>query len=214
MEQVSATAGDIDNNNLASLINDEDQARSGVYMTLANLFTDIPSQDLIESLCNINQPEPTTEIGAVGEAWQQLKQAADNSTPEALDDEYHALFIGVGRGEVIPYGSWHLTGFLMDKPLSELRDDMRELGFEADPELKEPEDHIAALCETMSILITSEDVESFQQRRFYMRHIHPWAEKFFCELEQAKNAQFYRAVGVLGQRFIQLENEYLNIQEH
>lgn len=215
MEQVTSSAGETDNQPVSSMMDDEDQARSGLYAILASLFNDIPSADLIDYLKHIDDTNADdTDLGEVGKAWQQVKQAAIQSNPEQLDDEYHALFIGVGRGEVLPYSSWHLTGFLMDKPLSELRDDLRALGFEADPDRKEPEDHIAAICETMSILITSEDIEGYQQRRFYMRHMHPWAEKFFRELQQAKNADFYKAIGLLGERFIQLENQYLNVQEH
>lgn len=195
-------------------INEEDQARSGTYAILASLLSNIPGQDLIDYLCHIEQPVGDEQVGDMGEAWQQLRVAAEGSNPTALDDEYHALFIGVGRGEVIPYGSWHMTGFMMDKPLGELRDDLRALGFEADPDIKEPEDHIAAICETMSILITADDVEGFQQRRFYLRHLHPWAEKFFMTLRDAKTADFYRAVGALGAQFIRLENQYLNVQEH
>ncbi len=199
---------------LTSLIDQEDQARSGTYMILASVLSDIPSQDLIDYLRHIESPETGEDPGEIGEAWQALKEAALETDRDALDDEYHALFIGVGRGEVVQYGSWHMTGFLMDTPLSELRDDLRSLGFEPDPDVKEPEDHISAICETMSILINADDIESFQQRRFFIRHLHPWAEKFFREVQEAKSADFYRAVGLLGERFIKLENQYLNIQEH
>lgn len=204
-----AAAGDI-----ASQLSDEDQARSGTYSILSSLLSDIPDQDLVDYLLHIEKPQPDQEIGHMGQAWQELNAAAQATDPVALDDEFHALFVGVGRGEVIPYASWHLTGFLMDKPLSELRDDMRMLGFEPDPELKEPEDHISAICETMAILIIADDIEGFQQRRFYLQHIHPWAEKFFKTLSEAESANFYRAVGNFGQQFIQLENQYLNVQEH
>ncbi len=214
MEQTVSSADGNDSQQLASLIDQEDQARSGTYMILASLLSDIPSQDLIDYLCHIESPETGQEAGEIGDAWQTLKQEALRLDAEILDDEYHALFIGVGRGEVVQYGSWHLTGFLMDTPLSELRDDLRSLGFESNPDQKEPEDHISAICETMSILINSDDIESYQQRRFFIRHLHPWAEKFFRELQSAKSANFYRAVGVLGERFIKLENLYLNIQEH
>jgi len=185
------------------IISDEDQARSDTYSILSSLLSHTPSQDVIDYLNHIEQ-----------QAWLELKQAAGSHTQVQLDDEYHDLFIGLGRGQVVPYGSWHMTGFLMDKPLSDLRDDLSKLGIAADPDQKDPEDHIAALCETMSILITADDVEGFQQRRFYIRHIHPWAEKFFIELQTATSASFYKAVGLLGQRFIELENQYLNIQEH
>ena len=200
---------------IADQITEEDQARSGTYAILASLLNDIPSEDLLDYLRHIATPqEGADDIGEMGRAWQAVRNAAINADVESLDDEYHALFIGVGRGEVVPFGSWHMTGFLMDKPLSELRDDLRQLGFEADPDRKEPEDHIAAICETMSILITADDIEGFQQRRFFLRHLHPWAEKFFKSVAESKSADFYKAVGRLGESFIQIENQYLNVQEH
>ncbi len=201
-----------------TLIRDEDHARSRTYTILASLLSDVPSEELIEYLSQIELPDvddaSQDHPENVGDAWRQLKVAVEKSSLKQLDDEYHALFVGLGRGEIVPYASWHLTGFLMDKPLGELRADLRALGFESDPDRKEPEDHIAAICETMSILITADDIESYQQRRFYLQHIYSWAAKFFTELENAKNAEFYRAVAILGQRFIALENQYLNIQDH
>ncbi len=203
----------IKNKESTALLDDVDQARSDTYSILSSLLSHIPNQDLVDYLIHIEHHEQV-ETDSIGQAWLELKRAADSYPLDQLDDEYHDLFIGLGRGQVIPYGSWHLTGFLMDKPLSDLRNDLKMLGIEADPQQKDPEDHIAALFESMSILINAADVEGYQQRRFYIRHLHPWAEKFFQELQTAPSAQFYKSVGLLGQRFIELENHYLNIQEH
>ena len=207
--------------NKSSLVSDEDQARADTYSILAALLSRTPNQDLIDYLLHIDartdadidsvkQPGP----GVIAKAWLELKDAAGKYSLNELDDEYHNLFIGLGRGQVIPYGSWHMSGFLMDKPLSDLRDDLAALGIAASADTKDPEDHIAALCESMSILITAQDVEGYQQRRFYIRHLHPWAEKFFKSLQAASSAKFYIPVGLLGQRFVELENHYLNISEH
>jgi len=201
-----------DNARISSFVDDEDGVRSDTYAILASLLSATPSRDLIDYLCHIEAQEG--ETGDVGEAWQGLKTAAGKVDPEKLDDEFHDLFIGMGRGQVVPYGSWHITGFLMDKPLSDLRNDLKKLGFVSPPDQKDPEDHIAALCETMSILIISSDIEGYQQRRFFIHHIHPWADRFFKELQAASCADFYQSVGLLGERFMQLENQYLNIQDH
>ncbi len=214
MESVQPLTSENGNLELAALITEEDQARAATYAVLASLLSDIPDRDLLDYLCHIEDPVDADSPGEVGEAWLALRQAAGEADPVRLDDEFHALFIGLGRGEIIPFGSWHLTGFLMEKPLSELRDDLRSLGFERDGSHKEPEDHIAAICEAMSILIESDDVEGFQQRRFFLRHLLPWGEKFFRELKSARNADFYQAVGLLGERFMQLESQYLNVQQH
>lgn len=197
----------------ASDIDDDEGVRADTYSILSSLLSHTPGQDLLDYLSHIEASD-TGDIGPMGQAWQLLRQAANEADPGQLDDEYHDLFIGLGRGQVIPYASWHITGFLMDKPLSDLRDDLKKLGIEANPDEKDPEDHIAALCEIMSILIRADDVEGYQQRRFYIRHIHPWADKFFNELQSATSVSFYKSVGLLGQRYIELENQYLNIQEH
>ena len=194
---------------------EENSLRANTYSILAGLLSDIPSSDLLDYLRHIAEPEnDNKDSGEIGAAWQQLKAAAQRVDADDLDAEYHALFIGLGRGEVVPYGSWHITGFLMEKPLSDLRDDLESLGIEADENVKDPEDHIAALCETMALIIEATDVDAPRVRQFYARHIHPWAAKFFKELESAGSSDFYKSVGLLGQRFIDLENQYLNIQSH
>ena len=205
----------------SSLINDDDQARADTYSILASLLSSTPSQDLIDYLLHIDACDDVRhdvkeqqQLGEMGQAWLALKNAAGNYGVSQLDDEYHDLFIGLGKGQVVPYGSWHMTGFLMDKPLSDLRDDLTKLGISANAHTKDPEDHIAALFETMSILITADDIEGYQQRRFYIRHLHPWADKFFKSLQTASAAKFYKSVGLLGQQFVELENNYLNISEH
>ena len=126
--------------------------RANTYSLLAALLSSPPSPDLIDYFRHIS-PESTDDTGDIGKAWQQLRSAALESEIEQLDNEYHHLFIGIGRGEVVPFGSWHMTGFLMEKPLSDLRDDLRSLGIEPAENEKDPEDHIASLCECMSLLI-------------------------------------------------------------
>ena len=156
----------------------------------------------------------SSEPGTMGRAWMDLKQAAAEAEPSKLAEEYQDLFIGLGRGEVVPFGSWHLTGFLMDKPLSDLRDDLKALGIVRDDNQKDPEDHIAALCETMALLIQAGDVDEQMERRFFACHLHPWASRFFREVQEADSAKFYLHVGYLGQSFMEVESHYLNVRAH
>ena len=51
------------------------------------------------------------------------------------------------------HGSWYLTGFLMEKPLAVLRDDLTALGLARRDSCGEPEDHLAALCDVMRALL-------------------------------------------------------------
>ncbi len=136
--------------------------------------------------------------------------SASAATVSELDDEFHDLFIGLGRGEVVPYASWYLTGFLMEKPLAALRHTLGHLGIERQAHVYEPEDHAAALCETMAVLICNADEFGFDnQCEFFRRHVEPWMGRFFGDLQQSKSARFYRVVGQLGEHFVDFERNYL-----
>jgi len=189
---------------------DEDRVRGNVYALLGNLLAGPPDDALLEVLRGI-APEPGDE-SLLAASWQLLAVAAGRASRPELREEYDALFIGVGRGEVVPYGSWYLTGFLMEQPLAQLRGDLRTLGIERQPGVCEPEDHAAALCDTMALLITSDAPASLdEQHRFYARHLEPWLPRFFRDLQQAASARFYRAVGQLGEQFIGVESQAFRV---
>ncbi len=187
--------------------NDEEQQyRAGAYSLLAALLRNTPEQALLEHVTQLASVNQTKDELAF--AMSIMGLAAKDTTAEKISDEYHALFIGLGRGELVPFGSWYLTGFLMEKPLALLRDDLIRLGFERHSDTHEPEDHVAALCEVMAMLI-NEGQELVRQTEFFEAHMAPWLDRFFNDLGTAKSAVFYRAVGRFGAAFIELERNYL-----
>ncbi|WP_154203706.1 TorD/DmsD family molecular chaperone [Vibrio harveyi] len=177
----------------------EQTLRTEIYLVLSALFRSAPSEEMIEFLTSL-EVEPSES--AMQKAWIALQQVAKDSNREALEDEYQDLFIGIGRGEVMPFGSWHMTGAMMEKPLAEIRHDLELLGFERDENVKEPEDHIAALCEVMSMLTGEE--EDLQQAVFN-KHIAPWFSSFTQQLENAESANFYKPAAQLCEAFLTLE---------
>ena len=185
----------------------ENQVRAHTYALLAALLSAPPDRELIDRVAAIDAGGADPD-SLFGEAWRGLREAALAATPEALDDEYHALFIGLGRGELVPYGSWYITGFMMDRPLASLRADLAQLGFERSERVSETEDHACALLEVMA-MVTAEARDLSSQRRFFARHLEPWMGHFFGDLREAKSASFYRAVGDLGRRFMEFERDYL-----
>jgi len=185
--------------------------RANTYGLLAALLAKPPAEELRQRLSAIEVMGEQESFG-IGGTWPLLKLAAEHSNVKALDDEFHDLFIGVGCGELVPYASWYLSGYMMDKPLALLREDLRVLGFERPPEITEPEDHAATLCEVMAALIQSEDVNQSTQRYFFNEHLAPWMGAFFGDLQQAESAVFYKAVGRLGKEFIALEQRYLSMR--
>jgi TorA maturation chaperone TorD len=189
---------------MVTVVGDEDLMRGNLYSLIGHLLAAPPEQPLLDTLAGI-APAPSDQ-SLLTAAWQMLAEAAARSAPGALGDEYLALFIGLGRGEVVPYGSWYMTGFLMEQPLAQLRGDLAELGIERQEGVREPEDHAAALCDAMALLISGDEPAPVAvQSRFFARHMEPWMGKFFRDLQQAPSARFYRAVGQLGEQFMDVE---------
>jgi TorA maturation chaperone TorD len=145
----------------------------------------------------------------LGAAHAALAEATRHTDPVKADREYFDLFIGVGRGELLPYASYYQTGFLHGHPLAQLRDVLRRIGIERVGSLTEPEDHAAILLEIMAALaggqIAAPAAET--ERELFMNHLAPWIGRFFKDLEDAKAADFYARVGALGSLFIAIETE-------
>ncbi len=189
---------------------EEGSSRANVYSLLGTLLARPPDAQLLALLAGIEDGDPETQI--LAGAWLALKAAATKAEEDAIAEEYHDLFIGVGRGELVPYGSWYLSGFMMDKPLVALRSDLATLGFERREDVHEPEDHAGALCETMSLLIASNgEIDFKSQRAFFHSHLEPWIGKFFDDLRKGESAAFYAAVGEFGGRFIEFERKYYSM---
>ena len=187
-------------------IAEEQQYRSSVYKMLAGLMRTAPDKNTLDNIsvfASIEQQQDELVL-----AMSMLGVSATAIDVAAVDDEFHALFIGLGRGELMPYASWYLTGFLMERPLSTLRDELAVLGFERSDNVHEPEDHIAALCEVMAMMI-DEGFSINQQEKFFSAHIASWQECFYTDLSEAESSVFYRSVGRFGQAFSAFEKKYL-----
>ena len=188
---------------------EEGASRAGVYALLAALLRDVPSQSLLDAVRGL---EPAAGRDDFALAWEGLRLAARTVDIEESDDAYHRLFIGLGRGDLVPYGSWYQTGFLMELPLGELRRDLAALGFERAPGVHEPEDHVAALCEVMAQLALDPAVGIERQRDFHRVHLAPWIGRFCADLEAAQGAPLYAATGRLAAAFFALEGAYLELE--
>jgi len=182
---------------------EEDQLRANLYTYLGRCLTAPPDAEMLAVMAGFIGDD--TEIGAALKALARLARSVD---PASIDREYHDLFIGVGRGELVPFGSYYLTGFLHEKPLAKLRRTMGELGIVRSENVKEPEDHIGSLMEMMAGLITGRfdapmgiDV----QKDFFDTHVDTWATHFFKDLEAAKTSVFYQPIGRLGGAFMGIE---------
>jgi len=194
-------------------IENEQRYRASAYALLAGLLRAAPAQILLDYVNGLSPDGDGTDVDSgddLAVAMFSLATAARERDLAMIEQEYNNLFIGVGKGEVVPYGSWYLTGFLMEQPLSDLRDDLRTLGFERSDDTCEPEDHAAAIFEVFSVMI-SDGTSLSTQQVFFETHMQPWLERFFADLGDARSADFYRDVALFGAAFLKLESAYLSM---
>ncbi|WP_029032648.1 Cro/CI family transcriptional regulator [Salinarimonas rosea] len=188
-------------------VDEIDLLRAREYDLLAHLLGKAPTADTLDALRGLKG-----DSSPLGMAHLQLADAAARIGPEAASREYFDLFIGLGRGELLPYASFYLTGFLHERPLAAVRADLKSLGLEREGGLKDPEDHIAILCDVMAGLAGRRfDTEDSAERGFFERHLEPWAPRFFADLEIAPSSRLYRAVGAVGRTFLEIEAEAFEI---
>lgn len=186
-------------------ITPEDKLRAELYDFLAALLANPPTEGLLRNTAKLTGDE--TDLG---QGIQTLATLAGKTNAKAAEREFNTLFIGIGRGELLPYASYYMTGFLNEKPLASLRRDMAEQQIRRAPNVYEPEDNIASLMEMMAGLIEGRFGASAsigQQQTFFNRHIAPWASPFFADLEKAQNSVLYAPVGTVGKVFMQIETE-------
>ena len=186
-------------------IAEEDRLRADLYNFLGVILSGPPDDMLLGQTAGL-QGDSTD----LGQAVSTLAKMARITKPKTVESEYNRLFIGLGRGELLPYASYYLTGFLNEKPLALLRQDMTAQGLARAQNVFEPEDNIASLMEMMGAMIVGRfgrPADLNTQKTFFNKHIGPWAGHFFSDLEGAKNSVFYAPVGTVGRLFMDVEAE-------
>lgn len=182
----------------------EETARADLYGLLATLFYAPPTQPLLDTIAAAQ----SAGDGVLERAWAELALACRNTQAEAAREEYEQLFMSTGKPEVMLYGSYYLSGFLMEKPLAALRADLAELGLERVTAVTESEDHIATLCEVMRYLIASEDAmqtDIAAQKIFFATHMQAWVLDACAAISASRHAVLYAAVANLARTYFEVE---------
>ncbi len=184
-------------------VDEVDSARAQEYALLAALLARAPDKALLERLSALRG-----DASPLGLAHVALAEAASAATAEQVEREFFDLFIGIGRGELMPYGSYYLTGFLHERPLARLREDLVKLGIERSEGNAEPEDQAATLCEIMAGLANGRfGAPAGSDQQIFDKHVAPWMGRFFADLENAQAARFYQPIGTIGRLFMDIETE-------
>jgi TorA maturation chaperone TorD len=188
----------------------EETLRAALYRLLASSLSSPPTAETIELAENL-----TGDVTPLGRAVSALARAAGRADLARLGQEYHDLFIGLGRGELVPYGSYYLTGFLQEKPLAALRQDMARLQIARSSDTHDPEDHAASVLEMMAGLIDGAfgaPQPVAEQKRFYQSHVGSWLPVFFRDLESVQSSAYFAALGGVGRAFLEIEDAAFELE--
>ncbi len=189
----------------------EDAARARWYGLFATLFRAPPSAQWLAAIASSrSDEEPDDEASPLGRAWNDFARACAQADAEAVREEFDTAFIGVAKADVIPYASYHLSGFLNDRPLVELREHLAGLGLSRRADIGETEDHLSALCETMAWLIAGDagPARDFAaQRAFFARFLAPCYESLADTIEHSGVTDFYKHAGRLLREFLAVERQ-------
>jgi TorA maturation chaperone TorD len=184
-----------------TVVDEVDLARAAEYSLLATLLTRSPDAELLDRLSKLRGDD--TVLGVEHAA---LARAAARTNPKRVAREYFALFIGLGRGELMPYASHYMTGFVHGRPLANLRQTLRRIGIERAEAQTEPEDHAAILLEIMSGLASGEiTAQPGTESEIFGSYLAPWIARLFADLEKNNSVDFYAVVGKLGRTFMEIE---------
>lgn len=185
----------------AAAVDEVDLARAAEYSLLATLLMRSPDAGMLGRLAALRG-----DGSPLGLAHASLAKAAARTDADITAREHFALFVGLGRGELMPYASHYLTGFLHGRPLANLRQTLERLGIERAETEAEPEDHAAILLEIMAGLASAEiAAPPGTEREIFDDYLAPWIASFFSDLEKSASVDFYAVVGTLGRTFMEIE---------
>ena len=186
---------------------DEETARAEVYGLLSLLFYAAPTDELLAQL-QVAVTEAPDAGAFLEEPWRELVACARSMTQAQIAAEYSQLFGGVGKPEVYLFGSHYLSGFLNEKPLVKLRDDLAALGLARSQDMFETEDHAAYVLEVMRYLIAGDDVavsNLSSQMAFFNQHVQPWLSRMCQTLLAHPKAVFYARLAHFTEGFLSVE---------
>jgi TorA maturation chaperone TorD len=189
------------------LLSDEDQARANWYGWFASIWLAAPTQTNINLWDSqiVEANDTQTELETY---WVEVVSAAKRLGPAKIQDEFDALFSAVGKPEVFSFASYHLTGFLHERPLVEIRQRLIELDL-GRFEVGVTEDHLGLLCTSMKQLIGT---NSDQQSSFFRDFLASWIEPFLLAIEVSPRADFYRKTALLWQCFVAIEQQAFDFE--
>lgn len=191
-----------------------DQARADFYALLSRLYAAAPDASLLAAVASAGELVVASQDGPAGDlarTWHTLIAASAVMDPEAAETEYQQLFVGVGQSEVSLHGSAYAKGPKGGPLLVQIRESLVQLKLMRQPGVAMFEDHLAAVFETMRVLITGlgqPNAFAFDvQREFFRCNVDPWVNVCCNAISAKALANYYARVAQFTDSFMALERD-------
>lgn len=188
----------------------EERARGDVYALLSRLFAGPVDAELLRSIATSGRTADQHEQADTGEftlAWRELSASAASTGADAINDEYHGLFIGTGRPEIPLYTGAYIARSNVDRSLVALRGFLASHGLQRQSGVHEPEDHVAMLFEIMRFLICEARSTIEEQKQFFDRFVRPGGIALCDAISNHSGARFYRSTANFAKAFLFIEQD-------
>jgi TorA maturation chaperone TorD len=198
---------------MASRLEPEERLRADLYALFARLFVGPPDAELLRLIASSPLIDGEVEESPFVRTWSRLCAAASVMDPGAAADEYDALFGGIGHSEISLFAA-HYVG--EDAPgagthfLVALREALARDGIGRKQGENMPEDHCAALLESMRLLVET-DVALPAQHQFFNAFVAPWYASCCSAIAAHRLANFYRTVAECVREFLAVEAQSFQI---
>ena len=186
----------------------EERARGDVYALLSRLFVAPADAALLRGIAAATGPVVQQEAGDASEfalVWRELASSAGRAREQAVNDEYHALFIGTGRPQIPLYTGAYIARSSVDRSLVALRGFLGSHGLQRQSGVHEPEDHFAMLLEIMRYLILVAGSTIEQQKEFFEQFVWPGGVPLCDAISEHADADFYRSTASFAKAFLFIE---------
>jgi TorA maturation chaperone TorD len=196
----------------------EDQARADFYALLSRLFAAAPDTALLATIGSA-QPLQVAEGDAahsLARSWAALVSASAGADADAIAGEYQELFVGVGSSEVSLHGGAYVKARRGGPLLVQVRDSLAQLHLARAPGVTMFEDHLAAVFETMRLIIGGNGhpgAFAFDvQREFFDANIEPWVALCCAAICAKSIANYYARVAQFTMDFMVIERDSFTIE--
>lgn len=185
------------------------RGRMGMYSFFSSVFIDVPPKELLKDLYEENVKFPKLKgVDTIINYPKKFKSFEDFE--RAVRQEYTAVFIGPFSNYVSLYQSEYEGENPYGKVTLRVKEMFRRFGYECIH--REPADHLgvymAFMVESCKELLNGK-IDELKKQREVMRELEKWIFDFCNNVENHRDAMFYKGIVKMLRDFIKIDKNLI-----